>query len=252
MRMVTIDSIVRGSLMTMQKPIHFYVQALHYALNGLRDINIHTFSAVQSAELTVDNFNSATLPGDFTDVIKVGWKKDRIIVPLGATDKYNRKPNLDGTTEIPYQNQNVDVRFASNFTVDEWAVYTGYYGESLGGNYGSGLGDRTDVYQIVPERNKILVGPSIRPGEIIYMEYISLSDFATADAMVHAYCADAINYFILYQFSMHDRVKRLGDQELMRREYYNAVRKMRASLNRLTKEDIIRLTRDNVSLSIKA
>jgi len=214
MNMVTIDSIVRGSLMSMQKPIHFYVQALHYALNGLRDINIHTFSAVQSAELTVDNFNSATLPGDFT--------------------------------------QNVDVRFASNFTVDEWAVYTGYYGESLGGNYGSGLGDRTDVYQIVPERNKILVGPSIKPGEVIYMEYISLSDFATADAMIHVYCADAINYFILYQFSMHDRVKRLGDQELMRREYYNAVRKMRASLNRLTKEDIIRLTRDNVSLSIKA
>lgn len=251
MMMVTIDSIVRGALMNMQKPIHFYVQALHYALNGLREVSIHSYSVVQSAELVVDNFNSVNLPVDFTDVVKVGWKKDRLVIPLGRDSKYNRKPNLNGTTEIPYENQSVDVRFASNFTTDEWAVYTGHYGESLGGDYGVGSGNRTDVYQVVPERNKILVGPSIQPGEIIYIEYISLSDYATADAMVHIYCSDAITQYIMFQFALHDRTKRLGDQEIFRREYYNATRKMRASLNKITKEDILRLTRDNVKLSIK-
>lgn len=251
MTSASIDSVVRDALATMQLPIHYYMQCMVYAMQATRDIGIHHYATVKAVELEVDSNNMVDIPKDFTDIVRVARKYNRLIIPMGKTNKYNRLPRFDGTDEIAYDGEDGSTESSAiNYASSNTTAYLGYYGDSYGGDYGRGDGDRTDNYQLVPERRKLLIGSAVQPGQTIYLEYISLQDFATADATVHPFAAEAIREYIVFQFTLNSKTK-VGEQQIAQMRYNNALRKLRASFNKITPEDIIRLTRDNIKLSVK-
>lgn len=245
-----IDSIVRSSLMSHGLTLHYYVTFLHFSLQGLREIEYDTVGKVSTARLTVNANGEAALPPDYVDWIKVGFERNRHIIPMGNNDTWVRVANTDSTgNQIPWSSSSGSI--VSSSTYDPFASYhISQYGEDLGRMYGIGNGSRNDIFQVLPERNVILIGNLFTEGDVIFMEYLSSSNYADTDALVHPYAESTIEAYIRWRYA-EQKTTRLADVERAKREFYNQYRILRARMNDLSKEDLIRLSRDSIKQSIK-
>lgn len=246
MTYTNIDSIVRSALMTQGVTIHYYLTFMHMALKCLREIHLHHLGAISSVELTVNQFREIQLPDNYIDWIKVGYKKARYVVPMGTNSSYNRLPRIsDAGQQIAYD------QLGGESTFDPYnAFYYSQYGEDLGKAYGLGEGTRLDVFKVIPERGVVQIGESVSPGDKIVLEYLAQQDFTSASTLVSPYAEEAIESYIAMKFA-EVKGSRVADIEMLRRNYSNARRMLRASNNELTKEELIRLSRGSVKLSIK-
>lgn len=246
----TIDSLVRSSLMSHGLTIHYYTTFLHFALKGLKEISFDTIGRITTAKLEVNAFRETTLPPDFIDYIRVGWLRNRNIIPLGSYSSFVRTANTDAQgQQIEYNASQGTV--VSQATYDPFASYQiSPYGEDLGRMYGLGGGSRNDIFQIVPERNILLLGDIFSAGDFIYMEYIASGNYSSADALFHPYAEEALEAYIAFKYA-EQRTSRVADVQRAEKNWYNEHRKLRARLNGLTKEDMIRISRDHFKLSIK-
>ncbi len=253
MKQTTIDNIVRGYLFSAQRPIHYYVQALHYALECLQELNYDTLPNIRSTLLTVNAFNEVTLPDDYVDLTFIGEKVGQYIKPLVLSPTYNRLPNLDDqSAQIPYARpENID--FSSYFNVGSGYWFSGFvndHGEHLGRHFGRGNGLEKDGYKVIEERNVIQLNTSIREGCIIYIEYLNFDDTKTS-SLVSKYAEKAIKAYIAWQFKEWGKRTPLSEKERYKRMFSNEHRKLRARLNPMGKEEILRVIRNNFKQSIK-
>lgn len=246
-----IDSVVRSSLMSHGLTIHYYVTFLHYALQGLRELEFDTIGKISSTKLTVDSNLECQLPPDFIDWIRVGWERNRHIIHLGTNSTWIRTANTDSSgNQIPYSNSSTTL--VNSGMYDPFASYSiSQYGEDYGRLYGLGNGSRSDIFQIVRERNVMLVGGLFSSGDSIYIDYLSSSNYADSDAFIHPYSEAAIEAYIRWKYA-EQRTARLADVDRSRREFYNQYRLLRARMNDISKEDMLRLSRDGIKQSIKS
>ena len=91
MKVYTVNEIVRSALLTTSKPIHYYMNYLHYALKGVKEIGFDSPFKIKSTVITIDSNNEITLPDDFVDYIKVGWEKGQYVIKLIEKDSFNSK-----------------------------------------------------------------------------------------------------------------------------------------------------------------
>jgi len=245
MYQTTIDSIVRSALASNGLTMHYYVNVLHMALRCLREIQLLHSGAIMTAELTVDNNGEVKLPANYIDYVKVGHKRGRYVVPMGQNGSYARRPAIRSNDQVAFDSYGI-----SGIYDPYNSSYISQYGEQLGRLYGLGSGTRTDVFKVVPERNALLVGEHIGAGEVIVLEYIGQTQYASAGAFIPAYSEEVVESYITLQLAKMSG-KRLGEVERLQRDYRNAERKMRAANFALTKEDLLNIERDNIKLSIK-
>lgn len=251
MRVYTpIDSIVRSSLMSYGLTLHNYVQFLHFALQGLREIEYDTIGKIATAKIQVDSNGEVKLPSDYVDWVKVGWERNRHIIPLGSNGTWVREPNTDNAgNQIPYGTQSGSTVSATMY--DPFASYNiSQYGEDFGRQYGLGLGDRTDCFQVIDERSVMLIGRFIPSGEYIYIEYLASANYADTDALVHPYAESTVEAYIKWKYA-EQKTSRLADIDRSKKEFYNQYRILRARMNDIGKEDMLRLSRDGIKQSIK-
>lgn len=246
----TIDSLVRASLMSHGLTIHYYVTFLHFALKGLREISFDTIGRIATAKLPVNEFREAALPPDYIDFVRIGWLRNRYLIPLGGNNSFMRPANIDTNgNQIAYPSSTGAVVSAA--TYDPFASYhISPYGEDLGRLFGLGGGSRNDIYQIIPERNVVSVGDMFSVGDYIYMDYLAAGNYADADALFHPYAEAALEAYIAFKYA-EQRTTRLADVARAEKNWYNEHRILRARLNGLTKEDMLRISREHFKQSIK-
>ena len=103
MKVYTVNEIVRSALLTAGKPIHYYMQYLHYGLKAVKEINYDSSLKTKSIRLAVDANNEVTLPDDYVDYIRLGWENGQYVIKLIEKHSFNRLMNLDSDgNQIPF------------------------------------------------------------------------------------------------------------------------------------------------------
>lgn len=246
----TINSLVRSALMSQGLTIHYYLTFLHFALQGLREISFDTVGKIATIKLVPNAFGEAALPADYIDYIRFGYLRNRYLIPIGSTRSYIRSANIgsDGKqTGYP----SGEGALISAATFDPFASYhISPYGEDLGRLYGLGGGTRNDIFQLIEERNVVIFGDKFSGTDTLYMEYLAAGNYADADAVFHPYAESTLEAYIKYRYA-EQRTSRLADVSRSQKDFYNQYRLLRARLNGLTKEDMIRQARESFRQSVK-
>ena len=67
-----LDSVIQGHLAAKGKSLHYYLQYLYYALEGVRETGFDIWGSIQTEKVTPDSLGIIRLPADFVDVILLG------------------------------------------------------------------------------------------------------------------------------------------------------------------------------------
>jgi hypothetical protein len=229
MKTVTLNHIVRNTLMDMQYPLHYYTRFLHYGIQCLEELNYDfplgdsgsitsgsesaTASNVKSVELDVTTYMRAILPADCVDVVDVSGKYGEHILPLRKDQSLNLIQNYDDAgNKIAHSDQN------KSYNIDSHA-------------------------------GEIVFNNSLTVNKVV-LTYIS-DGITTSEAnVVHPYAQDVIKKYIIYQKHYHTNAS-FNKVGISKQDFHNAKRKLRARLNALTYADIVSTLRTGIHGSIK-
>lgn len=256
MTVISLGQIIKNLLLKRQYPIHYYLQFLLYARDGLREIAMdENLSTLRYKILVLDSNNQATLPNDFLDYAKVSVRIDQYLRPLVEEGCLDTIPNYTTAfVEQPYtQGVATDTNNASvwynGYLSPLWkGVNWNSYGENTGRQFG-GVGIRSDTFKIDKTRNIIKVNEYLSVTEVV-IEYIG--DGADADSSTHinAYAQFAIESFAMWQFKEHNRTYSAGEAEAERQRYINERQILRARLSDMTMDKLKRIVQGN-SIAVK-
>ena len=105
MKTITLNHIVRNSLIEAQLPLHYYVRFLHYGIRQLEELNYDNPLNVKRAALTVTSYQRAVLPSDCVDVIEVYLKYGEHVLPMSQDPNLNTTQKYDSSgNKIAYDN----------------------------------------------------------------------------------------------------------------------------------------------------
>lgn len=214
MRWQRLDSIVRSVLLQEGKPVHWYLQYLKYACDGLRELNFDTLKMVNVKELPVNSYKAIPQPCDYVDFVRVGTSVGQYVKPMVQGSRMNRLNKFDNTgSKVPY----------------ETAVFDeGYWW------WGMGHGRSSAQFQPVNERNEIQLDAWF-PGDFAVLEYITDGQEMDAATKVHPYAQATIEAIIRWKREVN---KRGGQPAYFEDQVNKEARKLRGRVSNLTLVDI--------------
>jgi hypothetical protein len=118
------------------------------------------------------------------------------------------------------------------------------YGENIGRLYGWGQGSQNDTFTIVKEQNIIKVNEDLSIDKIV-LRYISDGQNADAATQIPSEAYDTISKYIGWQFKEHSRSYNAQDRKLSEQSWLNARGILRARMNDLTTDKVLRLFQKN-------
>lgn len=241
MKTYTLDNLVRGALASKGYPMHWYLQFLHYGVQGLRELNFDVLKGVKSVRLPVNSYKAATLPCDFVDYVRVGNEMGQYISPMAEKrESFNRLNKFDAYgNKVSYG----DIEATNGLLPNNWEGfwYSNYIndkGEHLGRIFNNRSGFR-ESFVILRERNEIQLDISYAGAEIV-LDYITDGLTTTASNAIHPYAAATIEAYIFWKMKEHSRAYSLNERQLAKEEYYNQLRTLRARMNNIDVRDIER------------
>ena len=252
----SLDGIVRSALMRKNYTLHWYLQALKAASDCLRELSFDTLKNVNTIKLPVSSTGTVDLPCDYVDWSKIGIDFGEYVRPLVQKPGINRLQNLDNNgLPIPYPNP---IPEFSQFNLETSGLYNGMWwaagftadGEVLGKWYGFNAANIQDGFKVIRERDQIQLDQYLC-AKCVILEYISDGQACDNATQVHPYAQATIENYIFWQLKEHNRS--IGDAERQRaqNEFSSQRRILRARLNGLTKDDILRIVRKSYSATIK-
>ena len=253
MKVYTLNEIIRSTLLTCNKSIHYYMQFCHYGLKAVREMNFDSPFKIKSIVLAVDANNEVTIPTDFVDYIRVGFKNGQYVKNLIEKQSFNRLPNFDSDgNQIPYP----DVE------TDQGLIYADSYYYSSHGNdksehIGRHFGHKSTYsgsFMVIPERGKIMLDPSLHTAKEIVVDYITsgVTDSFTTSTTLPAYAAEAVERYILWRYAEHDRVLPMNQKLMAKEEWIQSHKRYRSRRYQLTLDDVLKSLRSHNSAAIKS
>lgn len=199
-------------------------QYLNYAIAGFRRLNLAgMMPTTKTVLLDIDqNTNTAILPDDYVDYLKVGLCVGCQGKGIGGFVNLTYNPNICDNLQADFINSGCECTQDSLITdianvscgctdgMNAWGYYPYWYnGGWYDGAYGYGSGQYRGGYNIFPEQNKIAFDSFIT-GEKVLLEYMS-NGMAGAGTLVPEGAVGCITTWIHYQRSLHsaDRTTRL-------------------------------------------
>lgn len=250
MTRTTIDSIVRAYLVNKQLPIHYYMQALHYAMKCVKELQLHVLQDVKAVRLTVDNFGEVSIPTDFIDWVRMGVEVNNKIRNFTKNDKINLLVKTDSEdNRIAYTDDAGTVVYPPSYEGLFWTNYISDYGESYGKFWGMRDLNRGDEFKVIPDRGKIAVGSDAPAGSSLYLEYLYYN-VTSATSTVTPYAEETIENYIAWQFAKWSNNK-LGEQDRLKNEFSISKRKLRASMHEVTYDGFLKVLRRSYKQSAK-
>jgi hypothetical protein len=242
---ITLDAIIRRSLGMRKLPLHYYLPVLLLAKRGLEDMHFHTLQKIKVVTINLDpTLRTGTLPEDFVEEVMVGVEEGDKIRPLAYNPKLNRRD--DGGTPFPEAKlEDYNVFAGTTNLIGHEGSYN-EYGDYKGRNFGR-TASSPDSYIVIPELNKIRVDYD-SDIQSIQLAYLTLPAKVSNKSVIHPLAQTALYAWIDWQWAVYNKEK---DQELRRRDYFNALRVLRASKNKMTTTEIKRIFRRSIKLTIK-
>ena len=252
MKVYYIDEVIKSALLTCGKPMHYYMEFLHYGLKGLKEINYDSPIRVKSIKLTVDAYNEVTIPDDYVDYIKLGWEKGHYVIPLIEKTSFNRLMNLDANgNQIAYTPVELD---SDQMYADSY--YYSSHGNDKGEHVGKHFGHRASyngAFMVIPERNKIVIDPSVTTSTLV-LDYLTTGiGFETnSRTTLPAYAAEAVERYILWRYNEISQVVPMNQKVMAKEEWIHALKRYRSREYQLSIDDVLRSLRSHTFASIKS
>ena len=251
MKVYNLDEIIRSTLLTAGRPIHYYMQYLHYGLKAVKEIGFDSPFKTKSTRLAVDANLEITIPSDYVDYIKVGTEQGQFVKELIEKDSYNRLMNFDSDgNQIPYPDVEGDQGL---IYADSNDTHANDKSEHIGRHFGH-KPTYKNSFMVIPERNKIMLDPSLHKCTEIVLDYIttgtatSFTDVTT----IPAYAAEPIERYILWRFSEHDRTAPMNQKLMAKEEWIQAHKRYRSRNYQLTMEDVLKSLRSHTFAAVKS
>lgn len=197
---MTLDKIVRNFLIKENMSLHYYLQALAFAIECATDLSFSLTKAVSWQLLTVDSNGEAPLPAGFMKEVRVGMVQGPMVIPMMSDPSVHK---LDGVKFDGQEESRVTYRIAKDYS--QMPIFT---------------------YTVQVEKNIIVVNVpfinSVRPQ--VYFEFLAEENYS-ADTNVIAMAEETIYRYIVWNFSQVDyrrNLTSLGDQDRKKASYYNS------------------------------
>jgi hypothetical protein len=259
-QLVTVDSIVRGAMSAMgEESLHKYQRCLQFGLQAAKTFYMDSARVVKTTKLTMSDIKQVDLPTDFVDWVKVGVVCGDRIKVFGVNENLPILVDEDACGNIvAYDNSDCDVNSfpadISNYGGYPFLNYINEYGEITGGLYGVG-GGYTDigyfrVLQSTGSGAKLQFNSEVNTSDV-YIEYISNGFDPNTETVVHAYAADAIEFYIHWRIAWHKYGAASRDAQGAKAEYYDELHRARRRMMDLTTRDVLELSRKYYTQSPK-
>ena len=254
MEFSNLDSIVRRTLLEKGLPIHFYPEILFHQSSAIRVLAKDTLQIVNSANLVVNDYGAADLPGDFVDEVEVAFPWGGILQPVPKNNNVNPiRVHSPTTGQFVPQPTGFVLEGVTNFygTYGLWGALNWFWnvsdwGEGTGRLFGAPGGVQYG-YDIIRSRRQIqMVGTGIQATNIILL-YTSNGQSVDNATQVDWRAYDAIQAWGEWKRSPNANNEYSPEAQ----SFYNQKRLLRAELNDLTPETIRNVFRNNYHGSIK-
>lgn len=253
MNLLTLDVIVRRSLLERNLPIHWYSEFLFHQSAAIRELSKDTLQIINTVYLPVNKYGSVNLPSDFVDDLAVSNSVGGSLTTIPHVNNLNplRLKDTNGNF-VPYPaspNSNLDDTTILNFYfgIFGWNWYFGYndFGEPTGGYFGAN-GGSTVGYQVFRERRQIqLMGMDGCQG--IVLMYVSNGQSVDNATQIDWRAHRAIQCYSDWMRSPN--ASNIYSPEA--KTYYNEKRLLRSNFNEMTCTDIRNIFRGQYSAAIK-
>jgi len=210
----------------------------NYALRGIRDMGFDMGKVIKSTTIAVSSTNTADLPVDFVNAVKMGVVTDQGSVVVFAKDGNITKEASSGISTVDPDSYHDDFVFR-NF------IHNGEHGVL----YGVGGGYRPGYYKINLSESRIEFNSSMTHDKVA-LEYIA-DEALAADPSVHVFAEEALRSYIYYKVIERKSNVPMGEKQRARSEYYNERRKANSRMQSFSKEDIFQVIRKNFKQSTK-
>lgn len=244
-----LDSITRRRLLEMGLPLHYYLEYLLHASTCLRELHIDTLKVINYAELTLNSYFAADLPGDFVDDVGVGIAVGQYLQPVSKRDNITNLRNVNSAGAfVPYTDTNnaspdTFFGFNGNWT---WFWNINDYGEPTGRFFGANGGANANGYKIIKERRQIQFTETFTSDKAVLM-YISDGQRADNATQVDVMALKTIEAYQDWKTSPNFANKDAPEA----RTYYNERRHLVAREDDLTAVDIRQIFHRAYTASIK-
>jgi hypothetical protein len=235
MRTKTVDEVVRESLMNFGFPIHYYLPFLHHALKCLEELNFDfDFGNVKQEKLTISAIDRITIPIAATDIISVFGLYEEKQLPFVRNTNITTIYNVKNAVNVAYDKN-------SN-TLDKQIKGSGYApfvgSEELATAFYPSQNLKYE-YNVDLINNEIVLGNG-HGLTSINVKYLTDSVSKTSSNLVYYYAIPVIHAYIEYYYS-----KTNGSPQsaiaVLKDNYYNQKRLLRARMNPLTKPEILNI-----------
>lgn len=235
------------------------------ALRGIREFGFDISKRIKSIKTPIDPAtNSASLPSDYVDFLKIGIVGgDGVVYVLNQNKNINYSRKLDSTI-TPVQDKDGPMYLSQNELENrlddktstegssvisnedpfESYVFRNYiYENTIGGLYGIGGGHGTGEYRINLDQNRIEIDTASQFTEVV-IEYIA-DEARSSNPLVHVYLEEALRSYMYYKLCERKSTVPANEKFRARQEYYNERRKANARMGNFNRDEALRTIRKN-------
>lgn len=217
-----LDTITRSVLMQKGYPLHWYVQFLKYAADGLRELKFDSLPSFQTRMFNISPTGVVFMPESTVDVISVDHMHGQFTRPLVQQININPLPNQDA--------QGNSVLYPNN---DH-----GFIGEY--NRYAERWNGTNEGYIYLPTSKTIQLTQGLRDKRVLvkFIDDGSCTDNATE---VHPYAQATLEQYTKWQYKENTRTYSGGERQMEENKYYNQLRLLKDRIDPLTCEDVINI-----------
>ena len=258
--LISVDSVVNDYMLTQQGDDYGSnvpeVIIRNYALRGARDLNKDIQKRVRSLQLPVNqSLYTVDLPDDFLSFIKIG-----VVDNYGMVKVFSRNQRIDIKQAYSYLADGVtpkdsngdglydrvnarDVGDSSLSTNEELYVFSNFrHSGSFGQLFGVGGDSSPGQYRINYDENRIELTST--DAETVVIEYIADEAKSTCPS-VNVLCEESLRAYIYWQIVQRSKYVHRGEKMDAKGEYFRQKRIANASMNALTKQDLMNFAQKN-------
>lgn len=255
MIVVSLDSIVKNILLKRGYGLHYYIDFMIGAKDGLRELSFdEDINTIRYKVLPLNENHAIDIPPDYQDWAKVSVRRGQYLQPLTEDNGLDLVPNYDSNFDIqPYSSgiasdTSTTNQYSGYLAPYWWMVNWNVFGENLGRQFG-GIGSYSDTFKVNKSRSEIKINEDLFVTEAV-LEYIGNGIDADSATHINAYCQNTIEAYAMWQFKEHNRTYSAGEAEAERQKYIGERLILRARLSDLTVDKLKLIVQKN-SMGIK-
>lgn len=240
MNLITLDNIVRRTLLDKQLPLHWYIRFLSYAAACVRERHQDTLYFTKTVSLTLNSSFAADLPCDFESDVLVGVQRGQFVQPVTQRNSINNLVNTNSTgNPIPYGLPGPEVSISNFPFFPGFMLFSNVndLGEPTGRLFGANTGYVNSSYKIIPGRNQIQFNEQF-PSSTAVLEYIPNSELADNLSRVDGRAFSTVQAYIDWMWKKHSR-RSTGYEIQEAKDFFgNEWRRLRAQMANVSLQDI--------------